>query len=172
MGGSEASILIFIAIIFVVLWLRRPGQQEGYETKRATDATFRSFERRPSLFVNKSEFAFFHSLQRNLPKGHFLMSKVRLEDIIGVKSAIKNPDIRWKLRNRVKSRHVDFLIINSSGRAVLAIELDGASHDSGKADNADHLKDGLFKACGIPLERVRTGDNFAEFSQKVLTKLT
>ena len=172
MGGSEASILVFIGIILVVLWLKRPSRHEGYETKPATDATFRSFERRPSLFVNKSEFAFFHVLQRYMPDGHYLMSKVRLEDIIGVKRAIKNPDIRWKLRNRVKSRHVDFLVIDKSGQAVLAIELDGPSHDTNETNNADHLKDGLFKACGIPLERVRTGESFAAFAQKVLTKLT
>ncbi len=94
------------------------------------------------------------------------MSKVRLEDIIEVKPQIQNQKVRWHLRNRVKSRHVDFLIINKNGHPVFAIELDGASHSDSKATNADDLKNGLFRAVNIPLWRVKTGENFEKNLRK------
>ncbi len=95
------------------------------------------------------------------------MSKVRLEDIIRVKPGIRNKEIYWKLRQRVNSRHVDFLIINKQGRPVMAVELDGPGHHRPESKNADDLKNGLFKQAGIPLSRVIVGENFSLAAKKI-----
>lgn len=171
MEQNAVILLIFAIIVGVYLWRRRPGDFSPPETKPASEQTFRSFQRVPSLFVNSAEFAFFHSLQKSMPPGYFVMSKVRLEDIIRVKPGIANEKIRWHLRQRVKSRHVDFLIINDKGHPVMAIELDGGSHNDEKTKNADDLKNGLFRAAQIPFLRVRTGENFEKVSRKIVSEL-
>ncbi len=171
MSHNLVITLIFVAVIAAVLWLRRSRDDfEPPETKPASTATINSFEAAPSLFVNTSETAFFHVLQNKLPAGYFLMSKVRLEDIIRVKSAISDGKIRWHLRNRVKSRHVDFLVINARGQSVFAIELDGKVHNTDKSKNADDLKNGLFKTAKIPFWRVKTGEDFEKVAEKIVQK--
>ena len=84
-----------------------------------------------------------------------------------MKPAIRNGDIRWKLRQRVRSRHVDFLIINRDGHPVMAIELDGSYHQRPESRNADDLKDGLFKSVGVPLQRVIVGEDFKLVAKKL-----
>jgi len=164
--------LILITLLLVVvagLALRRkpfiPPQ-----TAPSDERTYAAFERAESLFVNGAERAFFRTLHGALPRGFYLHGKTRLEDIIRVKRGITG-EARWRLRGRVKSRHVDYLITDGQGVPKLAIELDGASH-SKAAVNADALKDGLFKAAGLPLIRVKTGGDFAAAAHKIAAQLT
>lgn len=166
---ETAFIILVFAIIFV-LGLRRKGDFKPPKTTPSDARTYGAFERVDSLFVNRSELAFFHALNRELPAGFHLQSKTRLEDIVGVKRSIHG-EIRWKLRARVKSRHVDYLIIDDDGIPRIAIELDGSSHNT-DAVNADQLKDGIFEAVGLPLLRIKTGDNFPKTAQKIMTGLT
>ncbi len=164
----------FILVIFlgVMAFALRRGKGDGFKAPKTLPSnarTYEAFERVPSLFVNKSELAFFHALHRNLPQGYHLHSKTRLEDIVRVKAYIQGEG-RWKLRARVKSRHVDFLITNAQGIPQTAIELDGFSHNK-EAENADNLKDGIFEAIGLRLVRVRTGENFAHAAQEIIDGL-
>jgi len=94
-----------------------------------------------------------------------------LEDVIGVRRDITYNPLKWLLRGRVKSRHIDFLIIDRSGRPRIAIELDGPHHTRDDAKNADALKNGLFKASKIQFYRVKTGENFQDFSNSLAQKL-
>jgi len=93
------------------------------------------------------------------------MAKVRLEDILRVKRAIKDTRLRWQYRGRIKSRHVDFVICDGRGRVIYAIELDGRSHMADEAKMVDGFKDAIFKHAGIPLLRTKTGADFNFFSQ-------
>ena len=166
------TILILVVFLGVMAFALRPGKGGGFtppKTMPSDARTYEAFERVPSLFVNKSELAFFHALYRNLPKGYHLHSKTRLEDIVRVKADIKGEG-RWKLRARVKSRHVDFLITNAQGVPQIAIELDGISHNK-EAENADNLKDGIFEAIGLRLVRVRTGENFVQATRDIMGSL-
>jgi len=167
----ETTLIILIfALVFV--WALRRKKKDGFTTPKTapSDArTYGAYERSPSLFVNRSELAFFHTLRRTLPDGYYLQSKTWLEDIVRVKPFIKGEG-RWKLRSRVKSRHVDFLIIDSEGIPCIAIELDGSSHNH-ETYNADSLKDGIFEAIGLSLIRVRTGENFAQAAQDITNRL-
>jgi len=48
---------------------------------------YAAFESAESLFVNRAELAFFHTLRRALPPDYHLHCKVRLEDIVRVKKS-------------------------------------------------------------------------------------
>ncbi|MCK5490270.1 MAG: DUF2726 domain-containing protein [Candidatus Pacebacteria bacterium] len=80
--------------------------------------------------MNASEQALYINLQKNLSDTFIVLSKVRIEDFVKVKTGIaKNK--RFGFRNKIKSRHIDFLICDlATTKPILAIELDGASHNN------------------------------------------
>lgn len=156
------EILILFLILIVVFLLWRGARSKPFTPPTVSpisDQSLSAFEAAPSLWVNPSEATFFAMLARTLPRGFHVHGKVRLEDIIRVKRGVPSK-IRWSLRGRVKSRHIDYLITDKTGRPVMAIELDGASHDPDNLSEADKVKTALFKAASIPLHRVRVGSNF------------
>lgn len=153
----ETLLIIGVLAVLCILTFRDKSFVPP-KTAPSDARTYAAFERAESLFVNRSELAFFQILRRALPKTYHLHSKVRLEDIVCVKKAVAG-QARWHLRGRVKSRHVDYLITDVQGVPKAVIELDGRSHDKDAA-NADVLKDGIFGYVGIPLIRVSTGEDF------------
>ena len=162
---------LFILGVFAVLCILA-YHDKGFTPPKTTPSnasTYNAYEQAESLFVNRSERVFFHALRRALPCEYHLHSKVRLEDIVRVKKAIKG-QAHWQLRGRVKSRHVDYLITDVDGVPKAAIELDGSSHDK-DALNADILKDGIFEAVGLPLIRVRAGSNYSQAAQRILSQI-
>ena len=164
----EALFILGVFAVLCILSFRDKGFTPP-KTAPSNARTYKAYERAESLFVNRSERAFFHALRRALPGEYHLHSKVRLEDIVRVKKAIKG-QAHWQLRGRVKSRHVDYLITDVDGVPKAAIELDGSSHDK-DAVNADILKDGIFEAVGLPLIRVRTGADFAKATRRILSQI-
>lgn len=164
------EILFIIGVVAALCLLS--FRDKGFKPPKTapSDArTYNAYERAESLFVNQSERAFFHALRRILPSEYHLHSKVRLEDIVRVKTAIKG-QAHWHLRGRVKSRHVDYLITDIDGVPRAAIELDGSSHNKDTM-NADVLKDGIFEAVGLPLIRVRTGANYSQAARRILSQI-
>lgn len=164
-------IIILLIIAGLALWFFGRPKFETPKTAASDQRTYRQFEAAPSLFVNRAELNFFHALRKSVPGGFFVQAKVRLEDIIGVKEGVKDPEARWKLRARVKSRHVDFLIIDQTGAPIVAIELDGPVHDTEDSFNADTLKNGLFKASGVTLVRVASDDDYVARAKDIGTHL-
>lgn len=164
-------LVILFGIGAAIFALRRPRFTPP-KTQPVDPSVFPHFQKVDSLFVNRAELAFFHALSRQLPRGHHLLTKPRLEDVIAPRRDDVPPKLYWQLRGRVKSRHVDFLIMDDNGCPLAAIELDGSSHDSEKARNGDVLKNGVFRAAGLPLYRVKTGEDFAGAARKIIAALS
>jgi hypothetical protein len=159
-------LLILLAILFLAYRARGSGGFSAPEVSPISKSDLGAFEAAPSLWVNRSEAALFTTLNRYMPKGFHVHGKTRLEDIIRVKRGLPEK-LRWAARGRVKSRHVDFLITNRAGKPVLAIELDGASHNRRKPSESDKVKTALFKAADIPLHRIIVGEDFDSRAQKI-----
>lgn len=167
----ETLLLLIPLGIFLGVYLMRGSR--GFSTPEVSPISksdLGAFEAAPSLWVNLSEAALFGILCRHMPKGFHVHGKVRLEDIIRVKRGLPE-QLRWAARGRVKSRHVDFLITNTSGKPVLAIELDGASHNARQPSESDKVKTALFAAAGIPLRRIIVGHNFDDIAREIGTTL-
>ncbi|GGX56047.1 hypothetical protein GCM10011309_00960 [Litorimonas cladophorae] len=168
-------LVIIIIAVFCLLFLNIViGKKKSLDKPPAikpVDANqFANFTAAPSLFVNASEKAFFYALLCHLPPGIYPQSKVRLEDIIGIRKGLPYKESQ-SLRGRIKSRHIDFLIIDIEGRSRLAIELDGKSHTSKRAIENDKVKTALFMAAGIPLRRIRVGENFDHIAATIGAEL-
>lgn len=162
-------IALIIGLIAIALYVMRPKwsapQVKPIDRKQLSD-----FALKPSLFVNGPERAMYAALLRGCPQGYAVMSKTRMEDVVGPRKGLPR-QYSYSLRGRVKSRHFDFLIIDHSGRPVMAIEVDGRAHNSSAAQVNDDVKTSICKGAGLPLYRVAVGEDFARFSQKLFSGL-
>lgn len=163
------TIIFWIIIILFVLAIWSLRQLVLHWERNHVFAAYRKKER----VLNNSEQALFINLEKILGAEYILLSKVRIEDfiMIGEKNILNNHH-RWGLRNRIKSRHVDFLICDTSTtKPLLAIELDGKSHLSFKQQKRDNFIDKLYQTIGLPVKHVSVGSDFASEAQNILNVL-
>jgi hypothetical protein len=155
-----------VAGIILIIWaVLRQRTWQRPTTKTFGTRTLNAYQVRESLFVNTPEQALFTALVRHVPQGWHVFSKVRLEDVLSVKTSVHEPRLRWQYRGRIKSRHVDFLLCHNNGQFICAVELDGCAHMSAEARQNDLFKDEIFKRAGLPLLRVKTGEDFDHFAR-------
>lgn len=110
-------------------------------------------------FFSDSEQVFYDILNAKLDAQRYtIFPKVRLGDFIQVEYTKKYTGGWWQ---RIRSRHVDYIVWDLvHQKIVLAIELDGNSHNKTEAKEIDAFKNSVFENVGIPLYRVRVGSNF------------
>lgn|GEM_PF-6602361 len=154
------TVFLFFLVFFLAMaalalvggLLEGVGQRSRYRHPLRRPATPR-YEA-TKLLVNGSERAAWQLLQE-LPLGaHAVCPKVRLEDFLTPKGA------EWyRLRGHISSRHIDFLV-DEDWRPMLAIEVDGSSHDKPGREYADAVKDAALAAAEVPLLRLRVGEDW------------
>lgn len=98
--------------------------------------------------MTKAEISFYHCLQSCLSaEEHCIFTKVRLEDIIGVKKGTENYN---QFRNRIKSRHIDFVICQATtGEIQFTIELNDNSHNAPQRQQRDKFIKEALNAANI-----------------------
>ena len=114
--------------------------------------------------MNESEQALFINLQKTLDARYIVLSKVRIEDFVEVTHRAGG----YGARGRIKSRHVDFLICDrATTKPLLAVELDGKSHEEEDRQKRDRFVDELYKTIGLPIQHIPVGSNFLECAQEI-----
>jgi len=118
------------------------------------------------FFFTRSEEEFFRVLKEELdPQRYAIFPKVRLGDFVEVRLPADERRPWW---NRIKSRHIDFLIWDIEQKQIaLAIELDGASHNGYTAQKVDDFKNRLYETIEMRLVRIKVGTNFVEGVKKL-----
>lgn len=162
------TILFFIAIIVIWFILEILGKKskENDSSKpvsepvnpplNQTSLDFSPYKSRDSFF-NSSERTLYDILIEKLGHKYIILSKVRLEDII------ESTDQSYAYRNRIKSPHVDFVLLDkNTSQTVCVIELDGTSHNNIETQKKDDFKNNLFQHVGIPLHRIKVGTSFVD----------
>lgn len=121
-------------------------------------------------FFSRSEREFFRILNQMLDHRRYaVFPKVRLADFVEVSTKGQKYQ-GWF--NRIKSKHVDFLLWDLEREAVaMVIELDGNSHNSSKTRDRDVFVEQVYKTVGIRLERVRVGSDFRSEIERILNTL-
>ena len=125
------------------------------------------YKKRSSV-MNGSESALFLELQKQLPPDYHIFPNMRLADIV---DAI-NGDGFYKRRNKILPRHIDFVICDSYFKPILAIELNGSSHNRLDRMEMDEEKKKILEDAQIPLITVSVGDNFNESVLKIKESIT
>lgn len=149
-------VLLFIFLLIVVAiksFLHRNDQSVDFSLYRKKDRV-----------MNESEQALFINLQKTLGDQYIVLSKVRIEDFVEVTRGAGG----YGARGRIKSRHVDFLICDrATTKPLLAVELDGKSHQGEDRQERDRFVDELYKTINLPIRHVPVGSNFLECAQGI-----
>ena len=106
--------------------------------------------------MNSSEGVFFTMLVKELPENYYVFPKMRIADIIETEGGY---GYTFR-RNKILPKHIDFLVCDSRFKPVIAIELDGKSHNKHDRIVRDEFVDKLFEDCKIKLLRVNVGGDF------------
>lgn len=144
--------------IFLKLFKIKPEQEETVEEY--------PYQKRLYL-MTKAERSFYGILVSCCSEQHLIFSKVRLADLISVKSGTHS----WRSYfNKIQSKHVDFLIVSKNSISpLLVIELDDSSHQRPDRIKRDLFMDEALRAAGIPILRVKTSKSYSlnEISDKI-----
>lgn len=147
-----ACLAVAACAIVRYLWIRK-----GFFCKKA--GSLDSYEKSDYL-LTENELRFHKELENAVPKTHTICIKVRLEDLIGVDNKIPFKE-RSILRNRVKSRHIDFVLVErSSSKIVGGLELDDRSHKRKERIERDRFINELADHVGFRLERVQSASSY------------
>lgn len=102
-------------------------------------------------FLSLAERSFFGVLQDAVQDKALVFCKVRVADILFVKSGLEKGE-RMKAFNRIAKKHVDFVICTKDDVSVLcAIELNDSSHNSSSRQKRDDFLVSAFDSANLPL---------------------
>jgi len=164
------GILIVIVIIFdCIIRYKAPNKPESEQEQAPPEEENIDYSvYKKKLLLTKREYAFYKSLKPITDKYNLhILAKVRLEDIVSVSNNLPYKE-KNAARNRIKPRHIDFVLVDQDFYLKLAIELDDNSHDTAKAQKIDQFKDKLLETTGIPLIRIR---DMADLENQICDKL-
>jgi len=109
----------------------------------------RAYCRRPFL-LSKPEKYFYNTL-REVFSTHTILAKVRLADLVEAES--RHPT--WQSNfNRVKSKQIDFIICDAWLCPLLAVELDGSSHQAVDQQKCDDPLDQILHEAELEIVHV------------------
>lgn len=163
--SNEGSLFLLLLIILIILKnildvknsLRRKKEKEEKENENPKLPDVLPYKRK--MLLTKTEYTFFKILKPICDAADYMICpKVRLEDLADVTD--RQNILKW--RGYIKSRHIDFLLTDNRLNVLAAIELDDSSHNSDKAQKTDEFKNNFFVKIGIPLFRIRTGQDYDE----------
>jgi len=124
------------------------------------------FSKKP--LMNKSEFRVFAILEqwmlRNPGNGWRLFAQVCLGEYLSTQEDDAHKSIN--------SKRCDFLIIDSFGHALVAIEYQGTGHDQMNAKDRDKVKAIALGKAGVQLVEVFPRDSKAQILNKIETSLS
>ncbi len=145
------TLLIVAVVVLVIVAALATALKGGRKSSGASVPTTLPVKAK-EYFFSRSENAFFTGLERALEGTRYrAFPNVRLNDLFKITSS----ENRGAIYARLRDKHVDFLLVELPDyRPVLAIELDGASHDTEKQQYRDAVKDVAFKSGGLLLLRL------------------
>ena len=123
-----------------------------------------------AYYFSRAENSFYQVLRSVLGDDYVIMAKARLADII----TVNTKDGRQQAFNRIKSKHIDFLLCSSDVfRPVLAIELDDKSHHRQSRIDRDKFVDDALSAAGLGILHVpvQQAYNVNELKKLILSSI-
>jgi hypothetical protein len=103
------------------------------------------------VLFSAAERSFLGVLDQAVGPEHRVFGKVRVADLVAVKSGLGN-SARQSALNRIAAKHFDFVVCRSSDLTVICvIELNDKSHASKRAQARDNLLAKVCQAISLPL---------------------
>lgn len=116
--------------------------------------------------MDSSEEAFFLEFNKQLPESFYIFPKIRIADIV---ETTNGKGYKFN-RNKILPKHIDFLVVDKNFHPVLAIELNGSSHEIESRKSSDRQKKKIFESIGLPLEFIEVGSIFSLIVENLIKK--
>jgi hypothetical protein len=142
------SLLLWGAVIFGIVALLKKIKSNN---SSSTNEAWPVFAKKTLL--NEKEQVVFNRLTEAFPDW-IVLAQVALSQIVIVKSGKEN----GPYRNKIYKKVIDFVVCRPDTSIVVAIELDGNSHDSPGRSKSDVDKENALSSAGIKLARMNTKD--------------
>lgn len=170
-------IIVILIIIIATSKRKKPSNKANNKVYPVQQAqayyqqeikTYYQYEKNQILTSN--ETGFFAELKRIASNYNIdVLTKVRLCDIIKVKSGVDNSTYTSAF-NTIKSKHIDFVLIDKNTNVVCCIELDDKSHEKEKAKANDEVKNKALLSAGVPLIRTKSAMGIEISIQEILSQ--
>lgn len=156
--------LIFVILIIILEKVVNKNDNENTEIKtNVLNYTKKDF------IMTQTELIFYRELKKVTDKLELsIFPQVNLERIINVKDNNKVD------RNRIKSRSIDYTIVNNKNcKIICCIELDDYTHNYKNRIERDNFINELFNTVGIKLHRIKVNNtyNLEELENKIKENL-
>jgi very-short-patch-repair endonuclease len=109
----------------------------------------RPFYRRRYLLTRTEKR--FYDVLRLAVDGNKVMAKVRLADLVEADERHRLSQANFR---RICSKHIDFVVCDSALSPLIAVELDGSSHQLPERRARDHDVNRILEIAALPLLRV------------------
>ncbi len=161
-------VTLFVSVLVVLFWLSL-GKDPNPDVRKAIKAVFhnaKSSARNPTFVAKTSllsdaEKNFLSPLSvvsKRLNLG--LVIKVRVADLIEPASS-GDKKIWWKRFRFIAQKHIDYVLLDSDSRPVIAIELNDKSHEEDHRMERDDSLLAAFSDANIPLLFVPAAHEYA-----------
>lgn len=155
-------IIILVIVIIALAILNVKNQNRSKVNEEQEDS--KTDEKMPytkKLLLTKNEWAFYKKIKPICDENNLhIISKVRLADLVEVKKELEYKE-KQKYFNKIKNKHIDFVICNPDNLAVIAlVELDDKSHDNKDRAERDEFINKLCESVGYTIIRAHQNDNF------------
>ena len=121
--------------------------------------------------LSESEKNFYFVLAGVIGKEYLIFSKVRIFDILSIPKGLENGRY-YQHKNKIQSKHVDFLLCNRKElKPLLAIELDDSSHRWPTRIIRDAFVDKAFASAGLPILHIHAATSYdpADLRQQIFS---
>jgi len=134
----------------------------------AVDVALRPFFRRQYLLTVPEKR--FYNVLRKVVAPHSVLAKVRLADLV---EAERNHRLWQANFRRICSKHIDFVICDAALSPLIAVELDGSSHQRPDRVARDRDVDRILKIASLPILHVPVRPTYdcAAIAKQLLAKL-
>lgn len=137
-------VILAVIAVFFFLFLLRTGVTYPYE--------------KIDQLCTKTELRFYQVLRDLVGDRFEIFSKVRIADLLKVKSGTRK---RMSWQNRINCKHIDFVLCDRETlEPLVAIELDDRSHQRQDRVKRDEFVNQAFEDAGFPILRIRTSDKY------------
>ncbi len=148
-------VVIFIIILYVINIYNSNKNKFKKENKKEENNNLSKYTTNNYL-MTQTELQFYRELKKVTDKLELsIFPQVNLERIVNV------VDNNITDRNRIKSRSIDYTIVNNKNcKIICCIELDDYTHNRKKVIKNDNFKNELFKKVNIPLHRIKVNNYY------------
>ncbi|HQN17364.1 MAG TPA: DUF2726 domain-containing protein [Bacteroidales bacterium] len=139
-----------LIVILIVLLLAVVALVKIFIKQKVQSEQTYPYEQQPAFF-SPAERSFLGVLEQVINNRYRLMGKVRLADIVKVKSDLNKS--RWQNAfNKIQSKHVDLVACDPTTLSVMfVIELDDKTHKQSRTQKRDDFVNNVMRAAGITI---------------------